>query len=57
MILFVLEPSTIFSVSCNHVIVVTVTYDVILTLTLYSKVRNKWKGKEKIRMKNEKLYL
>jgi len=51
---FVLEPFTSFSMSCDHVEVVTVTCDIILTLTLSPKVRNKWKEKEKLRIKNFK---
>ena len=42
----ILEPSTTFSVSHDYVIVVTVTYNVMLTLTLSSKIRNKWEKNE-----------
>ena len=41
MTLFVLEPSIIFSVLCNYIAIVTVIYDVMLTLTLGSKIKNK----------------
>ena len=38
---FVPEPSTTFSVLCDYVKVVTVTCDIMLTLILSPKVRNK----------------
>ena len=41
MTLFVLESSTTFSMLYDHMIVVTVTYNIMLTLTLSLKVRNK----------------
>ena len=44
--LFVSEPSITFSVSHDCMTAVTVTCDVMLTLTLSLKVRNKWKRKE-----------
>jgi len=50
---FVSESFMIFFVLYDYVKVVTVICDIMLILTLSSKVRNKWKGKEKIRMKNE----
>jgi len=50
---FVSESFMIFFVLYDYVKVVTVICDIMLILTLSSKVRNKWKGKGKIRMKNE----
>ena len=47
MTLFVLEPSIIFSVLCNYIAIVTVIYDVMLTLTLGPKIKNKSKNKNK----------
>ena len=39
--LFVSEPSATFPVSCDHVIFMIVTYDIIITLILSPKIRNK----------------
>ena len=47
MILFVPESSITFSVSYDCVTVISVIYNIILTLTLSPKVRNKWKEKGK----------
>ena len=41
MTLFVLEPSITFSMLCDHIAIVTVICDVMLTLTLGPKIKNK----------------